>query len=65
MVKWTSHAKRQLLHIHDYIAHDSPMYAKRVSEELIKTTIGLDELPRCGRSFWNRLFFRTTLAWTL
>ena len=49
MVKWTRHAKRQLRHIHDYIAHDSPMYAKRVSEELVKITIGLDELPRRGR----------------
>ncbi len=49
MVKWTKHAKRQLRHIHDYIAQDSPLYAKRVSEELVKTTIGLDQLPRKGR----------------
>lgn len=48
MVKWTKHAKRQLRHIHDYIAQDSPMYARRVSEELVKRTIGLDELPRKG-----------------
>jgi plasmid stabilization system protein ParE len=46
MVKWTRHAKRQLRHIHDYIAQDSPLYARRVSEELVKKTIGLDELPR-------------------
>ncbi|MCP3871308.1 MAG: type II toxin-antitoxin system RelE/ParE family toxin [Gammaproteobacteria bacterium] len=49
MVKWTRHAKRQLRHIHDYIAQDSPMYARRVSEALVKKTIGLDELPRKGR----------------
>ncbi len=49
MVKWTRHAKRQLRHIHDYIAQDSPMYARRVSEELVRKTIGLDELPRKGR----------------
>lgn len=49
MVKWTRHAKRQLRHIHDYIAQDSPLYARRVSEELVKRTIGLDELPRKGR----------------
>ncbi len=49
MVKWTRHAKRQLRHIHDCIAQDSPLYAKRVSEELVKTTIGLDQLPRKGR----------------
>lgn len=49
MVKWTRHAKRQLRHIHDYIAQDSPLYARRVSEELVKKTIGLDELPRKGK----------------
>ena len=49
MVKWTRHAKRQLHHIHDYIAQDSPLYARRVSEELVKKTNGLDELPRKGR----------------
>ncbi len=49
MVKWTWHAKRQLRHIHDYIAQDSPLYARRVSEELVKKTIGLDQLPRKSR----------------
>ena len=49
MVRWTRHAKRQLRHIHDYIAQDSPLYAGRVSKELVKRTIGLDELPRKGR----------------
>lgn len=48
MVKWTAHAKAQLRHIHDYIAEDSPLYAKRISEELVKRTIDLDELPRKG-----------------
>ena len=32
MVKWTDHAKAQLRHIHDYIAQDSPIYAKRVAD---------------------------------
>ncbi len=36
-------------HIHDRIAQDSLLYAKRVSEALVKKTIGLDELPRKGR----------------
>ena len=49
MVKWTAHAKAQVRHIHDYIAQDSALYARRVSEELIQKTIGLDELPRKGR----------------
>lgn len=48
MVKWTAHAKVQLRHIHDYIAQDSPLYARRVSEEMVQKTIGLDELPRKG-----------------
>ncbi|MDP2229276.1 MAG: type II toxin-antitoxin system RelE/ParE family toxin [Moraxellaceae bacterium] len=49
MVKWTDHALAQLRHIHDYIAQDSPFYAKRVSEALVSKTIGLDGLPRLGR----------------
>jgi len=49
MVKWTAHAKAQVRHIHDYIAQDSELYARRVSEDLIKKTIGLDELPCKGR----------------
>jgi len=49
MVKWTAHAKSQVHHIYDYIAQDSPLYAKRVSEELVNKTIGLDDLPRKGR----------------
>jgi len=49
MVKWTAHAKSQVRHIHDYIAQNSPLYARRVSEKLIKKTIGLDKLPRKGK----------------
>jgi len=49
MVKWTDHANSQLRHIHDYIAQDSLLYAKRVSEALVKKTIGLDVLPRKGK----------------
>ena len=48
-MKWTAHAKSQVRHIHKYIAQDSLLYARRVSEELIKKTIGLDRLPRKGR----------------
>jgi len=49
MVKWTAHAKSQLRHIHNYIAHDSPLYAKRVSEALVRRTIELDAFPRKGK----------------
>ena len=48
MVKWTAHAKAQLRNIHDYIAADSPLYARRVSEALLDKTVGLDQLPRKG-----------------
>lgn len=48
MVKWTAHAKAQLRRIHDYIAQDSALYARRVSEELVQKTIGLDDLPHKG-----------------
>lgn len=49
MVKWTDHVLVQLRHIHDYIAQDSPLYAKRVAEALVSKTIGLDKLPHLGR----------------
>ncbi len=49
MVIWTRHAKKQLSHIYQYIEQDSPLYAKRVSEELVRKTIGLDEIPLKGR----------------
>ena len=49
MVKWTDHALVQLRHIHDYIAHDSSLYAKRVSAAMVRKTVGLDELPYQGR----------------
>ncbi|MCP5197952.1 MAG: type II toxin-antitoxin system RelE/ParE family toxin [Gammaproteobacteria bacterium] len=49
MVKWTRHAHTQLRDIHDYIAKDSPLYAKRVSEELVQKSLTLDQWPRKGR----------------
>lgn len=49
MVKWAAHAKAQLHHIHDYIAEDSPLYAKRVTAALVQRTVDLDELPRKGK----------------
>lgn len=48
MVRWTDHALTQLRHLHDYIAQDSPLYAKRVSDALVRKTFLLDELPRMG-----------------
>jgi hypothetical protein len=36
MVRWTARAKAQLGHIHDYIAQNSALYAKRVSEKQVR-----------------------------
>ncbi|MFI3186929.1 MAG: type II toxin-antitoxin system RelE/ParE family toxin [Methylococcaceae bacterium] len=49
MVKWTDHALQQLRHIHDYIVQDSPLYAKRVTDTMVRKTVGLDGLPYMGR----------------
>jgi len=49
MVKWTNHALSQLRHIYDYIAQDSPLYAKRVAKALVDKTNVLDEMPHVGR----------------
>ena len=49
MVKWTAHAKAQLRHIYNYIAEDSPLYARRVTEALVQRTVDLDQLPRKGK----------------
>jgi len=49
MVRWTAHAKAQLRHIHNYIAEDSLLYAKRVTEALVQRTVDLDTLPRKGK----------------
>lgn len=49
MVKWTRHALTQLRHIHDYIAQDLPLYAKRVADALVHKTVLLNELPGLGR----------------
>lgn len=49
MVKWSAHALRQLRQIYAYIAQDSPIYAKRVSDAIVRKTIRLEELPRIGR----------------
>jgi toxin ParE1/3/4 len=49
MVKWTRHALNQLRHIHDYIAQDSPLYAKLATEAIVNKTLHLDQLPFQGK----------------
>lgn len=49
MVKWTEHAKAQLRHIHNYIAQDSALYAKRVTQSIINKSLSIDGFPRTGK----------------
>ena len=49
MVEWTVPAKQDLKSIHDYIARDSRLYAKKVSLELVEKTEKLNIFPEIGR----------------
>jgi toxin ParE1/3/4 len=48
-VIWTEKASVHLKAIHDYIAEDSPIYAIRFAEALVKATIKLETFPMAGR----------------
>lgn len=49
MVIWTTPAKADLKHVHDFIAEDSKHYAKKVSQEIREKTDLLNELPNMGK----------------
>jgi len=49
VVEWTVPAKQDLKSIHDYIARDSRLYAKKVSLELVEKTEKLNIFPEIGR----------------
>lgn len=49
MVIWSDPAKADLRSIHDFIAHDSRHYAKKVTLDIAARTDVLSELPRMGR----------------
>lgn len=49
MVIWSDPAKADLRSIHDFIAHVSPHYAKKVTQDIVAKTDTLGELPRVGR----------------
>jgi plasmid stabilization system protein ParE len=49
MVIWSDPAKADLRSIHDFIAHDSPHYAKKVAQDISAKTDTLEEHPRLGR----------------
>ncbi len=49
MVIWSLPARDDLKAIHDYIAKDSPFYAKKTVQDIRERTDVLDELPRRGK----------------
>ncbi len=49
MVIWTQPAKADLRSIHDFIAHGSPHYAKKVVQDIREKTDSLEQLPRSGK----------------
>jgi plasmid stabilization system protein ParE len=49
MVIWSKPAKADLRSIHDFIAHDSRHYAKKVTQDIAAKTDVLHELSRMGR----------------
>ena len=50
MVIWSLPAKTDLRSIHDFIAHDSRHYAKKVTQDIREKTEILDRLPQLGRT---------------
>jgi toxin ParE1/3/4 len=49
MVIWSHPAKADLHAIHDFIAHDSKFYARKVLQDIIEKSEVLGALPRSGR----------------
>ncbi|HED14751.1 MAG TPA: type II toxin-antitoxin system RelE/ParE family toxin [Gammaproteobacteria bacterium] len=49
MVTWSEPAKADLRSIHDFIAHDSQHYAKKVTQDIREKTDVLDNLPKVGK----------------
>ena len=45
---WSEPAKADLRSIHDFIAHDSPHYAKKVTQDIREKTDILEGLPKVG-----------------
>ncbi|MCB1851952.1 MAG: type II toxin-antitoxin system RelE/ParE family toxin [Gammaproteobacteria bacterium] len=49
MVIWTQPAKTDLHSIHDFIAHDSRHYAKKVVQDIREKTDTLEQFPKRGK----------------
>jgi plasmid stabilization system protein ParE len=48
-VYWTDNAIAHLLDIYEYIAHDSPIYAKLIIDRIIKRSEQIADFPMSGR----------------
>ncbi|NKC15595.1 MAG: hypothetical protein GKR94_26380 [Gammaproteobacteria bacterium] len=49
MVIWSQPARADLRSIHDFIAHDSRFYAKKVVQDIREKTDILEQLPKAGK----------------
>lgn len=47
---WSERALSDVAHLRDYIGQDSPHYALRFTERLVKFTEALPNFPRMGRA---------------
>jgi toxin ParE1/3/4 len=48
-VHWTATARRHLKAIHDYIARDSPVYARQVVARIVDRSEQISAFPESGR----------------
>jgi len=49
-IEWSPRAERELTQLRDYIAQDSPFYARQFIERLLIAIERLASLPRSGRT---------------
>lgn len=49
-VEWTATARRHLRGIHDYIARDSPFYARRMVARIVDRSEQIAQFPQSGRA---------------
>ncbi len=63
MVIWSEPAKADLRSIHDFIAHDSEHYAKKVAQDIREKMDVLDELPKLGKKAPELNRARRFLCW--
>ncbi len=49
-IEWSPRAERELTQLRDYIAQDSPFYARQFTERMVLAIERLALLPRSGRT---------------